>query len=125
MILDTNAISSWWKREPQLLEQLSVIDRVCFPIPAIAEFRFGILKSTRRAAMEDWYRKSIRVAEILSIDVETAEYYAQTRLILEAKGAKIPMNDLWIAAIALQHNLSILSRDTHFDVVEGIKRISW
>jgi len=39
--------------------------------------------------------------------------------------ASIPTNDLWIAALARQHQLQILSRDTHFDFIEGIVRIGW
>ncbi len=75
--------------------------------------------------MEDWYWKSVTVVEVLGADTQTTEHYAQIRLYLERKGVRIPMNDLWIAAIALQHHLPILSRDGHFDVVDGIKRISW
>ena len=125
MILDTNALSAWWEGNPAIIPHLSTTSRLCLALPALAEFRFGILKSSRRAAMENWYRQSTQLAEVLGIDLETGEHYAQTRLSLEKKGTKIPMNDLWIAAIALQHNLPVLSRDTHFDVVDGIQRLSW
>lgn len=125
MILDTNAISSWWRSVPELLAVLEKSDRAFLPIPALAEFRFGIIKSRQRMEMERWYQKSIEVYEILGIDALTAEYYAQTRLLLERKGRKIPMNDLWIVAIALQHQLPILSCDAHFDVVEGVRRVEW
>ena len=40
-------------------------------------------------------------------------------------GTPIPMNDLWIAAIARQYKQPVLSRDTHFDLVPGITRIGW
>lgn len=125
MILDTNAISGWWEGEPGLMRHLATTARLCLPIPALAEFRFGILKSNRRARMEDWYWKSVAAAEVLPVDVQTAERYAQIRVALEYQGRRIPMNDLWIAALALQHNLPVLSRDNHFDVVDGLKRLSW
>ncbi|MCI0331669.1 MAG: hypothetical protein L0228_00410 [Planctomycetes bacterium] len=51
--------------------------------------------------------------------------YAAIRHGLTRKGRPIPENDLWIAALARQHALDILSQDSHFDQVEGIRRISW
>ena len=125
MILDTNAISDRYEGTPGLMRHLATAARICLPIPALAEFRFGILKSNRRASMEEWYWKGVATSEVLPVDLQTAERYAQIRVILERKGRKIPMNDLWISAIALQHNLPVLSRDSHFDVVDGLKRFSW
>jgi len=47
------------------------------------------------------------------------------RLQLASAGTPIPMNDLWIAAIARQHKLPVISRDAHFDHVAGLTRIGW
>jgi len=55
----------------------------------------------------------------------TADNYGEIRLALKTAGEPIPVNDTWIAAIAAQLNLPILSRDTHFDLVEGLRRLSW
>lgn len=65
------------------------------------------------------------LSRALSIDVETARYYGEIRHELRLDGRPIPQNDVWIAALALQHRLPVLSRDTHFDSVEGVERISW
>ena len=54
-----------------------------------------------------------------------ARHYAAIRLALRASGRPIPANDVWIAALALQHGLPIVSRDSHFDQVENIERINW
>jgi tRNA(fMet)-specific endonuclease VapC len=51
--------------------------------------------------------------------------YARLRVALRRSGRPIPANDAWIAALALQHRLPILSRDEHFDVVAGIERRGW
>ena len=55
----------------------------------------------------------------------TAIAYAGLRVALRRLGRPIPANDAWIAALALQHRLPVLSRDEHFDVVVGIERKSW
>ena len=63
--------------------------------------------------------------EFATIGLETASAYAGIRLSLKAAGTPIPVNDAWIAALARQHQLPVLSRDTHFDAVENLERISW
>ncbi len=44
---------------------------------------------------------------------------------LKQKGRPLPDNNIWIAALARQHNLTVISRDLHFDVIDGIRRMSW
>jgi tRNA(fMet)-specific endonuclease VapC len=65
------------------------------------------------------------VVDVLDIDVETTLNYAAIGLELKKKGKPIPTNDLWIAALCRQYSLPILSRDHHFDLVDGVERISW
>jgi predicted nucleic acid-binding protein len=62
---------------------------------------------------------------VLGGDEPTAERYAQIRGELKRIGRPIPSNDLWIAALARQHALPLLSRDQHFDAVPGLKRVGW
>jgi tRNA(fMet)-specific endonuclease VapC len=44
---------------------------------------------------------------------------------LKQAGHPVPANDAWIAALALEHRLPVLSRDRHFDDVRGLRRESW
>jgi tRNA(fMet)-specific endonuclease VapC len=59
------------------------------------------------------------------VDAETTLAYAVVRAGLRKRGTPLPENDVWIAALALQHDLSIVSRDTHFKWVEDIHCITW
>jgi predicted nucleic acid-binding protein len=61
----------------------------------------------------------------LAVDGDTADRYAEVRGELKQSGRPIPSNDLWIAALARQHALPLLSRDEHFDSVPGLRRIGW
>ncbi len=58
--------------------------------------------------------------EVLTCDEETAQWYATVKFKLRKKGRPIPENDVWIAAIASQHKLTLLSRDSHFHGIEGL-----
>jgi predicted nucleic acid-binding protein len=67
----------------------------------------------------------IAACRVLVVDKGTAEEYVEVRDQLKRKGRPIPGNDLWIAALARQHTLPLLSRDRHFDFVSGLERIGW
>lgn len=125
MIVDTNGLSAWWLDEPELIHHLAHADRLCIPVPALADFCFGVLKSRFCQRMTDWLEQALATTTILSADGGTTRYYAAIRRELEAAGTPIPMNDLWIAAIARQHQLHVISRDAHFDKVSGLARIGW
>ena len=79
----------------------------------------------RRKKLELGFERSESQSIILPSDRATADMYAAIRHGLKLRGRPIPENDLWIAALARQHSLEIVSRDPHFDQVEGIRRISW
>ena len=55
-----------------------------------------------------------------TIDGETAEHYAALFAALRRKGRPVPTNDLWIAAVALQHGYAVFSLDAHFANMENL-----
>ena len=57
---------------------------------------------------------------LLTIDAETAEFYAEILIRLKIQGTPIPTNDIWIAAAAFQHGLKLFTRDRHFRNVTGL-----
>jgi len=59
------------------------------------------------------------------VDRETTSFYAEIIADLRQRGSLIPINDVWIAALALQHGLGVLSRDGHFDQVKNLRRVCW
>jgi tRNA(fMet)-specific endonuclease VapC len=91
----------------------------------LGEFRYGIMASRYRKTYEEWLAVHLRHFDLLPITVETTLPYASLRAALKRRGGPIPANDAWIAALAMQHRLPILSRDEHFDVVSDVQRISW
>ncbi|HEV8629849.1 MAG TPA: type II toxin-antitoxin system VapC family toxin [Thermoanaerobaculia bacterium] len=125
MILDTNALSAFVDGDAGVGEALRRELRAAVPVIVLGEFRHGIAESRHRAAYEAWLESHLPHFEILAVTEETAIAYAGLRMALRRSGRPIPANDAWIAALALQHRLPLLSRDEHFDVVAGIERKSW
>lgn len=125
MILDTNAVSAWSDGEEELLDAMAGAGPVMLPVIAIGEYRYGLKLSTQRTEREAWLRRVIDTVHVLPVTRATAGAYADIRSQLHRKGRSIPTNDAWIAALALEHRLPVLSRDAHFDVVDGVERVSW
>lgn len=125
MILDTNALSAAADREPAALKIVAGAESLAVPVIVLGEYRLGIAQSRYRKDYEEWLREWITVVNVLDVDERTSHYYAMIALELKGIGKPIPTNDLWIAALCRQHSLSLLSRDRHFDVVPGLRRIDW
>ncbi len=125
MILDTNGLSALAEGNPLLTEAVETADVIGIPVIVLGEYIFGIRQSRNRVEYEQWLAEALPAFQVLSVDSITAEHYAEIRLELKSKGKPIPVNDLWIAALTRQHGSRILSRDSHFDSVPGLKRIPW
>ena len=100
-------------------------DRVVVPSVVLGELEFGFLNGTRR---DENHRKLMEFlrhshVEVAVVDHRTAEIYAELLFFLRSKGKPIPTNDIWIAALALEHSLVVYTRDTHFDHLPQIPKI--
>ena len=125
MITDTNALSAFANGDLQVLQLLRHADQLAIPVIVLGEYRFGISQSRKRYEYELWLGETLPTCKVLEIVLETAVWYANIRAELKRAGKPIPSNDLWIAALCLQHNLPLLSRDRHFDNIAGLRRIGW
>ncbi len=125
MILDTNGLFALADGESTLEPILREAAEVALPVIVLGEFRYGVGQSRDRQRYEQWLTESLGNFRILDVDETTAASYATVRMELKKAGTPIPSNDVWIAALCRQHSLFLLSRDRHFDLVVGIRRIDW
>jgi predicted nucleic acid-binding protein len=123
--LDTNALSAFVDGDPGVGDVLRRQPRAAIPVVVLGEFRYGIAQSKHRAAYEAWLTAHLPQFDVLAVTAQTATAYAGLRVELKRLGRPIPANDAWIAALALQHRLPVLSRDQHFDVVPDLERAAW
>jgi tRNA(fMet)-specific endonuclease VapC len=125
LILDTNALSAFVEGDRGLLAVIQHRFELAVPVVALGEYLYGIRQSRLRAKYEQWLDANLSLFEILAIDRETAAHYADVRRELKTAGQPIPTNDLWIAALARQHDLPVISRDRHFQAVSGLRVSTW
>jgi len=125
VILDTNALSALLDKDTALMKVIRESRELALPVIVLGEFRFGIGVSRRRDQYEAWLKRDLSLFHVLPVVESTSVYYAVIRSELKASGSPIPANDAWIAALARQHRMPIVSRDTHFDRVRNIQRLDW
>jgi len=95
---------------------------ILLPVPVIGELRYGALNSRRSTENLAEIERLVSRCRVLDITALTATVYARLRLGLKAKGKPIPENDLWIAALCVEHQVTLVTLDGHFDVIEGLER---
>ena len=89
----------------------------------LAEIKAGFLGGTLRQRNEVLLNKLLakKTFDILLLSRETAEHYARLYVQLKRAGTPIPDNDFWIAALALEHNLLLITRDPHFERIPQLR----
>ena len=125
MILDTNVLSALAEGESRIEPILRKATQSAVPIIVLGEYRYGIQQSRERQRYEHWLVEYLPKFRVLHVDEQTTTSYASVRGELKRAGTPIPSNDVWIAALCRQHSLPVLSRDRHFDLVPGLRRIDW
>jgi tRNA(fMet)-specific endonuclease VapC len=125
VILDTNGLSGVADGEEGLEPLLRKAAEIAVPAIVLGEYRYGISHSRNRPYYEQWVTEHLSTFRILDVDEETTIPYSAIRTELKKAGTPIPSNDVWIAALCRQHSLPVVSRDRHFDLVSGIRRLSW
>jgi predicted nucleic acid-binding protein len=125
MILDTNAVSGLLEGHPTLEALLAREIRHELPVIVIGEYRYGLARSRLRRRLLPLFEQLIRESRVLPVTTATAAAYATVREALRSQGTPIPENDVWISALAIEHGLDIVSRDTDFDQVPGVRRRTW
>lgn len=124
-LLDSNAVIALQQQNPALLHILADFDEKLISATVVGELYFGVLNSQQVTSNLDKLETLLNDFEILSIDQDTAFLYAYLRFRLKRIGSLIPENDMWIAAVAMQYDLTLVTRDAHFSKVVGLTTRSW
>lgn len=112
--LDTNVAVAINNNQPAAVSWVRTLIAVYLPIPVLAELLFGAANSRDVPQNRDRISQLAARCILLGTDQATAEAYATLRLTLKRLGTPIPENDLWIAALCVQHGLPLATLDTHF-----------
>lgn len=122
VLIDTNIYIEFLRGDENINNILNSADLIAFSVVSIGEILAGfkIWSDEKKYLNElDEFLYSPRLI-IYDIDTETSEFYAKIYNELRSAGNPIPTNDMWIAALALQHGIKLLTNDRHFTKVAGL-----
>jgi len=122
IVIDTNAYIGLVGGKPGAVEAVQAAEEIHVPLIVLGELLAGFSAGTRLEKNRDELAQFMALpgVEIMKLDEKTAQHYADIFLALRKQGRPIPTNDMWIAALARQHRLPLLSFDTHFAMVPGL-----
>ncbi len=124
-LLDTNAAIALLNGKPDIEPIIEVADEIFIPIIVVGELYYGAEKSGRVELNRTKVDVFAAKYAILPCDVETCRHVGKIEHQIRSKGRPIPQNDIWIAAIAIQHSLTVVTRDKHFQAVDGLTVKGW
>ena len=123
ILLDTNAYAGFMGGDERVLDVLTEADTVFLSVVVIGEleagFRGGSRRSENRAQLKSFREKS--TVRVLDVTAETAEVFGEIKHALRNAGTPIPLNDVWIAAQAIETGSVVVTYDTHYRKVAGIR----
>ena len=123
--MDTNVVVAYFRGDQALRPQFAGAVPLHLPWVVLGELYFGAQRAQRRQDQLAFIRDLPTYAVVLFPDHDTAAIYGEVKAELAQLGKPIPDNDLWIAAIARQHDLPLATRDAHFGLVPRLKTLSW
>lgn len=124
-LLDTNIIIALFNGDPEVEARLQASSEIFLSSVVLGELYYGAANSGRLKTNMARVEEFATSCPLVGIDGSTALAYGTVKTRLRKIGRPIPENDLWIAACALQHDLVLVTRDGHFEDIEGLQLESW
>ena len=124
-LLDTNIAIAVLEADRSITKRIDPETHYFLPSVAAGELFYGAFKSGRIQHNLDRVQTFLKRIPVLPCNASTAECYGELKAQLKKKGRPIPDNDIWIAAIAQEQDMTVVTRDIHFQEIDLIKVVVW
>jgi tRNA(fMet)-specific endonuclease VapC len=125
LLLDTSAIIPHLRSDAAVTEKLNAADFLYTPVVVVGELYHGAYRLAFPQRQLEKINMFLKTVIVLGISLVTADQFGQISARLKTLGNNIPTNDVWVAALAREHQLPLAARDDHFERVEGITLVEW
>lgn len=123
ILLDTNAYTQLLIGEHTIIDVVASADTIFLSVTSLGElfagFKYGSKEKENIKNLEIFLANPL--IEVVNVSKETAEIYAQIYTVLKKAGTLIPTNDMWIAAHAIETGSKLITLDSHFSKIPGIR----
>jgi tRNA(fMet)-specific endonuclease VapC len=125
IFLDSNIIIEIFSGNRLLADKVNSQPGFYISAVVLGELYIGINRVANKSKHLNKLNSFLKLCAVLDVDSTTAQFFGQITAALYRIGKPIPTNDVWIAATVKQHNLTLISRDKHFEEIENILLESW
>lgn len=124
IVVDTNAYTRLLAGGKEVLDVIGSADIVYMPIFVMGELYAGFAGGTQKRGNKDALNRFLLkpTVKILNATSQTAEIFGMVKQNLKNAGTPIPINDVWIAAHALETGSTLITFDSHFKEIAGLRR---
>ena len=124
-LLDTNIIVEIFAGNKEIADKLIKFSDFFISVVVLGELYIGVNRVANKAKHLKKLNDFLELCTVLNSDRVTAMYYGGIVANLNKKGKPLPINDVWIAAAAMQYYLTLVTRDKHFNEIQGLKLKAW
>ena len=124
-LIDTNIVIGLFKNDESVVSNIQTATQIYIPSVVIGELFYGAFNSNNKQENIEKINQFSQDANVLNCNSTTGLFYGLIKKELKDKGNPIPENDIWIAALAQQHNMPLVSRDKHFIIIKNIDVLRW
>ncbi len=124
-LLDTNIVIEIFDGNKMFADKINRQGDFYLPSIVLGELYTGVNRVSNKAKHLKKLTDFLKLCTVVNIDGLTAKYYGETIAGLYKKGKPIPTNDVWIAALALQHGFLLITTDGHFKEIPGLSVKKW
>lgn len=124
-LVDSNIIIEIFSGNKKFADKLNVKKQIFMPAIVLGELYTGINRVTNKTKHLKTLTDFLKLCNIINIDEATAKIYGELIAALYKKGKPIPTNDVWIAALSIQHSITLATKDKHFKEIDGLVFEMW
>ena len=124
-LLDTNIVLALFAADESVMDKIEIADEVFIPSQVIGEMYYVAHQSARPRDNTVRVTDFSQSSSVLVCDAETGRWYGIIKDLLRQKNTPIPENDIWIAALALQYGLTLVTRDPQFGEITNLRKEIW
>jgi tRNA(fMet)-specific endonuclease VapC len=125
VVLDTNIAIAFLSDDRSVRQHVAKTERIILPTVVMGELFYGARHSDSAEQNLRRVEELAQSCQLLDVSIETARQYGIIKSALRRKGAPIPNNDIWIAALTQQYDAALATRDQHFNAVEHLEVVRW
>lgn len=123
--LDTSVLIPYLKNDAAIARRIDEVNQIVIPFFVLGEMMVGFSSGPHSEKTLREFDDFLSLTRIIECGREVADYYGKIFADLKRKGSMIPVNDIWIAACCLAHDVNLATRDAHFQKIEGLKTEIW